>query len=297
MSLEESRSLQELIEERFETLSVKLPVFHPIALELERLKGDERASMEQVAAVLEKDPSLASQVLRLANSAFYRGLAKADTLSRAVTRLGLKRAASLAFAASQHLAYRSRTPPFGALLARLWLRSFAGACGARWLAPHIGQDERAEEAFLAALFHDLGELFLLRSLEELSERRRELTEAVIGEVVASMHPAIGYRLLLRWHLPEAYAIVARDHHLPEIEGSDWRLALIRLLDLACLKLGIGWPAEADLVLAAAPEAEALGLKEITLAQLEVLLEDVAVEAAEMLPPEARPDLAGFRRFS
>lgn len=297
MALEESRSLQELIEERFETLSVKLPVFHPIALELERLKGDGRASMEQVAAVLEKDPALASQVLRLANSAFYQGLAKADTLSRAVTRLGLKRVASLAFAASQHLAYRSRTPPFGTLLARLWLRSFAGACGARWLAVHIGQGERAEEAFLAALFHDLGELFLLRSLEELSGQRSELTEAVIGEVMEAMHPAIGHRLLLRWNLPEAYAIVARDHHLPEFETSDWQLALIRLLDLACRKLGIGWPAEADLVLAAAPEAEALGLKEITIAQLEVHLEDVAVEAAEMLSPEARSDLAGFRPFS
>ncbi len=270
------KSLLELLEEQFASLSSKLPVFHPVALELERLKDDGRVGMEQIVAVIEKDPTLAAQVLRLANSAVYRGLAKADTLSRAVMRLGMKRVVSLAFAASYNLAYRGQRQPYKELLERLWPRAYLSACGARWLAERIGQGERAEEAFLAGLFHDLGELFILRALEHLSETF-ELTEALIEEAVFSLHPEFGARLIRQWNLAEEYARIACGHHLENLNEGDWLMACVRLMDLGCRKLGVGQKAKSEISLAATSEAEALGLKEITLAQLEVFLEDLVAE--------------------
>jgi HD-like signal output (HDOD) protein len=270
------KSLLELLEEQFTSLSSKLPVFHPVALELERLKDDGRVGMDQIVAVIEKDPILAAQVLRLANSAMYRGLTKADTLSRAVMRLGIKRVVSLAFAASQSLAYRSQRQPYKELLARLWPRAYLSACGARWLAERLGQGERAEEAFLAGLFHDVGELFLLRALEHLSETC-ELTQALIEEAVFALHPEFGARLIRQWNLAEEYARIASDHHLASLSEGDWLMACVRLLDLSCMKLGIGQEAKGEISLAATLEAETLGLREITLAELEVFLEDLATE--------------------
>jgi hypothetical protein len=55
------------------------------------------------------------------------------------------------------------------------------------------------------------------------------------------------------------------------------MACVRLLDLSCMKLGIGQEAKGEISLAATLEAETLGLREITLAELEVFLEDLAAE--------------------
>ncbi|MCX8048304.1 MAG: HDOD domain-containing protein [Methylohalobius sp.] len=277
----EDRSLVELLEEQFTALSSKLPVFHPVALELERLKNDGRAGMDKVVSAIEKDPMLSAQILRLANSALYRGLTKAETISRAVMRLGMKRVVSLAFAASQSLAYRGERQPYREMLKALWSRTYLSACGARWLAERAGQSERAEEAFLAGLFHDLGELFVLRALESASTETGELTQTVIEEAVAALHSALGARLLLQWNLPEEYVRIARDHHQETLAEGDWLMACVRLMDLACSKLGIGQQPQPELTLAATPEAETLGLKAIALAELEVMLEDLAAEATSL----------------
>lgn len=276
----QEKSLAELLEDNFQTLSARLPVLHPIALELERLKADGRASMDQIVAIIEKDPTLAGQILRLANSAFYRGLTPVDTLSRAVVRLGIKKAASLAFAASMTLACRVERQPFKDKLRQTSRRALLGANAARWLLEQTGQQDRAEEAFLAVLFHDLGEIFVLRGLEQLIEPTEELSEALIDEATEQLHPGFGARLLTYWNLPQIYVDIAQGHHRETFEANDWRMALVRLVDLACRKLGIGQAADEGIALAATAEAEALDLQEITLAQFEIHLEDAASAEAE-----------------
>ncbi len=53
------------------------------------------------------------------------------------------------------------------------------------------------------------------------------------------------------------------------------------MDITCKKLGIGQEADPDIALAATPEARTLGLKDIKLAQLEVMLEDAVSEAQKL----------------
>jgi HD-like signal output (HDOD) protein len=275
------KSLKDLIEERFESDSLQLPVFNRVALELQKLKRSDTASMSQIADLIMKDQSLASRVLRLANSSFYGGLKQVDTVSAAVVRLGMDRVTSLAMVASQLLAHSVQVKAVAHYVPELWSRSFACATGGRWLAEQIGYDALAEEAFLAGLLHDIGELFLLKVLERLAQDREHplpLTDALVGEILEAMHPEIGHRLMVKWELPEIYARVARDHHASEFNENDVLLLITRLLDSVCHKLGIGQIAEPDIVLAATPEAQALGIKEIKLAQLEILLEDAVAEA-------------------
>jgi HD-like signal output (HDOD) protein len=279
------KSLKELIEEQFEANSTQLPVFNRVALELQQLRGDDKVSMEQIAAVIIKDQSMASRVLQVANSSFYGGLKKVETITQAVVRLGLKRVTTLAMVASQLLSHQSEIAMIADQMAVLWKRSMACAVGARWLAEQSGNRSLGEEAFLAGLMHDIGELFLLKVLEKLALDQDDplpLTEHLMYEVLEAMHNDLGYRLMLKWELPEQYAIVARDHHLQEFDEHDPLLVMVRLMDIACLKLGIGMPADPDIVLAATSEAQILGLKEIKLAELELMLEDTVKEAESML---------------
>ena len=279
------KSLKDLIEERFEADSLQLPVFNPVALELQKLKQSDTASMNQIANLIMKDQSLVSHLLRLANSSFYGGLKQVETVSAAVVRLGMNRVASLAMLASLLLVSKARVKAVSACLPALWSRTFVCATGGRWLAEQTGYKALAEEAFLTGLLHDIGELFLLKVLERLAEDRSHplpLTESLVSEILEAMHQEMGYRLMVKWELPESYARVARDHHAREFDENDSLLIITRLLDIVCHKLGIGQTADPDIVLAATPEAQALGLKEIKLAQLEILLEDAVAEAKGLM---------------
>ncbi|TCT22330.1 HDOD domain-containing protein [Thiobaca trueperi] len=275
------KSLKDRIEERYATDSLQLPVFNRVALELQKLRQSDTVSMNRIADLIMKDQSLASRVLRLANSSFYGGLRQIDTVSAAVVRLGMERVTNLAMVASQLMAHSAQVRVIAPYLPALWNRSFACATGGRWLAEQIGYAARAEEVFLAGLLHDIGELYLLKVLEKLAQDRDQplaLTEPLVNEILEAMHNDLGYRLMLTWELPEVYAGVARDHHAESCDEADVLLMITRLLDIVCHKLGIGQPADPEIELAATLEAQVLGVKEIRLAQLEVLLEDAMEEA-------------------
>lgn len=283
------KSLKDLIEEQFNENVIKLPIFNRVAMELQQLKGSESISMDEVSRVIMKDQSLASSILQVANSAFYGGLNKVDTISRAVVRLGLDSVTSLAMVASQSLAYCARSEVVAEHMPKLWCHSFACAVGGRWLAEHSGNHSCAEEAFLAGLLHDIGELFLLKVLENMSQDKFQpllVSQPLMLEILDAMHCEMGYRLMLKCELPEHYAVIARDHHSEEVDQTDTLLSITRLIDQACRKLGIGVPAEPDIVLGATPEARTLGIKDIKLAELEVMLEDVVAEAKGLMQGSA-----------
>ena len=67
-----------------------------------------------------------------------------------------------------------------------------------------------------------------------------------------------------------------DHHQEEFDPNNLLLALVRLADKACCKLGIGLDEEPSLVLAATSEAEILHTSEVDLARMEIMLEDSQV---------------------
>ncbi len=272
------------IRDAFEADNLQLPVFNSVALRLQRLKNEPSATLEQITKLIMEDQSLSSRILRMANSSFYGGLKKVETIDRAVMRLGMEKVASLAMVASQLMAYQSRNAEITQVMTRLWQRSFVSATGARWLAEHTGQSTHAEEAFLCGLLHDIGELFLLKVLDKLASSKEDalqLTEATIDEVVNVLHSDFGGRLMAKWQLPDQYMIVARDHHKEDFDEDNDLLVITRLMDLACMKLGLMGGGNPDIALAATPEAISLGIKEIQLAELEILLEDTAEQASHL----------------
>jgi HD-like signal output (HDOD) protein len=98
---------------------------------------------------------------------------------------------------------------------------------------------------------------------------RELT----NEIMTAMHAETGYQLMQKWNLPEIYCTIVRDHHKEQSDTGNVLLTLVRLVDHACRKLGLGSPPEPSLMLAATSEAQGMGIKEIMLAELEITIED------------------------
>ncbi len=270
-----SESITALIAAHVNNKDFKLPVFNPVALEIQRAISAD-VELPVIEAMILKDQALATEILRVANSAFFAGLQKQKTVQQALVRLGVSRVFSMVMLAAQRQAFTARQPFLNEVMDKLWQHTAASAGTCRWVAIKCGYHELAESAFLAGLLHDLGSLVVLKVLDEISASGEvaELTDSVIVEVIESLHEEYGFKVMESWELPQQYADIARDHHLASADSANVLIQIVRLVDGACRKIGIGMTHDPDLVLEAMPEAQALGIKDVHLAEMEIELEEM-----------------------
>ncbi len=269
-------SLLDLLHEKMASDRVRLPIFHHVAWRLQDLLADDDFDIRQVAALITEEQTLASQTLRMANSAFFAGLTKVTTIRQAIVRLGAKQVANLVMVITHKHTYRSSDKTLATYMHRLWKHALGCAMGTKWLAEKTGCRHLEQEAMLAGLLHDIGELLILKVLEDIHASYPEafhLSDDVILEVLDLLHTTQGARLLKQWNIPDIYCHIARDHHRADIDVDNTLLVMVRLVDLACKRLGIGLHHDPTLVLAFTQEAQALGVSDVMLAELEIAVED------------------------
>lgn len=265
------------IERFIEQGKIQLPAFHPNALRVQQELVKDEPNMGLVEQMIIRDQALASEVLRIANSAYYKGLSEVKTVKAAIVRLGMQEVGRIVLLAASRNQYRSNDKEINRLTVKLWQHSAGCGLAANWLARRCNYPELAGQAFFAGLLHDIGKLFLLTAIEQVKLRTSgKMTWPLLMEVLNSMHSSEGYNLMKRWNMPDEYCEVVRDHHMPDIDVKDSLLLLIRLADLACNKLSIGLHTISDVNLAATTEANLLNLSEIDLAELEIMLEDTKI---------------------
>lgn len=269
-------ALPETVRKLLASQPIELPIFHPVALKLQRMLSDYDFTVDEVAQIANEDQSLASQMLKMANSPMYMGRTKVATIKEAVIRLGAQQVINIAIAASQASAHASENPALNAYMKELWLHSHGAALGARWLAHNCGMRGIADEIYLAALLHDVGKLYLVKAIERLVKAgviSSMFDDDLIMEIFEVMHVEQGYRLMQHWNFPSMYCDVIRDHHLEEWDPVNKMLAIVRFVNLACHKVSLGLKKEPDLALQLTLEAEVLDIGELQIAELESLLID------------------------
>ena len=271
-----SDTLPETVRRLLASQPIELPIFHPVALKLQKMLSDYDFTVEEVANVANEDMSLASQMLKIANSPMYMGRSKVATIKEAVIRLGAQQVINLVIAASQASVHTSTNPALDHYMKQLWLHSHSSAIGAKWLAHSCGMRGVADETYLAALLHDVGKLYLLKSIERLVGAgviSSMFDDELILEIFEAMHVEQGYRLMQHWNFPSMYCDVIRDHHADQWDSVNKMLAIVRFANLACRRAGIGLKHDAELALISTREADILDLNENQIFELEALLEE------------------------
>jgi HD-like signal output (HDOD) protein len=211
------------------------------------LRKAEANSLEPVAEVIMRDPSLAARLLQVANSSFFGQRREVDTVSRSLLVLGLQMVENLVLATNAF-----DTLDFDGLpnltAKELWKHSLA--CGA--IARHIAERQHKPESFqetamLAGTLHDLGKLVLakyvakqyskvLLAAHESQDHLFELDSQLLG----TDHSAIGGHLAEWWNLPPKIVEAVRWHHAPNESKIDPRLThLVHLSNALAHQLELG----------------------------------------------------------
>lgn len=256
-----------------------LPVLSPKAIAIQKEATKKDPDFTVLTKQIRMDPTLTSQILKTANSPFYKGLGDVDTIKDAVVRLGQAEMVNIIMKVIHEQNFKSRHPLIRKYQNKLWAHSVSCAIGSLWTARYLSMTDLIPKAFIAGLLHDMGKLYLLTALEKILTSKTisfKPPPQLIDKILDNLHTALGFNLLTRWHLPERYRIIARDHHSEKFDRADHLLTIVRLSNMVCNKME-SEDLNVDLSgIVSSPEADILGMPEIGVAELEIALEDARV---------------------
>lgn len=247
---------------------LSLPAMPGTAAEVAALCQQETTDAAKLSAVIHKDQTIASNVLRVANSAAYVGQVPCASLQQAVSRLGLQQITEIAMAVS----VRGRmftNPKCADLLAALWKHSVLTAFFTKEIARLRQRD--VEVAFLGGLLHDLGKAVLLDNVDRVVGRApMDIPVGYLLHAIDEQHIDAGGMLAGEWRLPPQVTEAIACHHEPiaaaRFPELAWTVALAdQIAHLLAPSQLVAAPTEA--AVSSHPAVAALGLTEAQVAGL------------------------------
>ncbi|HBA66330.1 MAG TPA: histidine kinase [Methylococcaceae bacterium] len=227
-----------------------LPPLPGIARQIIELASDPLADVKKLAAIIEMDPILSSQVIRWASSALYGYRGKIASIQESIARvLGYDFVMNLALGLSALSPLNA--PKIGKVGTRmLWIQAIAGSRLTLTLGEMMSAEERPDRQtlFLASLLHNIG--FPLLG-HEFPKEFAYLSRIIDANVTLSVynierfafgvdHTLLGTWLMRSWSMPKPIVDVVYHHHNPHYRGDNYRLnLLVYLSDCLLGTLGIG----------------------------------------------------------
>lgn len=196
-----------------------LPPIPQILLQFLHLAEDDRTTLNDLATLVGQDPSLSARMLTVANSpALCRGN-ESKNLTQCLVTLGTRLSRTLAACLVVQRVFSPAIDNQQYSLTGFWEHSLLLAETARALAAEVNHAD-ADEAYLAGLMHDVGELLLLGgvgkrygALLAISDDETELRDAE-QRVLQTDHAMIGAWLIDQWKLSSFMADAVLFHHTP-----------------------------------------------------------------------------------
>lgn len=184
-----------------------LPSMPEVALKIRHLVEDNDIPVPQLAKVLNTDPAISAKLIKSANGALYHGQPAVDTCARAISRLGLNTTKHLvvSFVMRNLFHEKIHTDLLKERARNLWHHSVEVASISMALA-YATPGFDAEEALLAGLLHDIGELVILTYAESYPDLIVD-SDALDG-VIKQLKAEIGAVILREWQFPEAFVEAA-----------------------------------------------------------------------------------------
>ncbi len=227
----------------------ELPPLPQVATRVIRITADSDTSTDQLQNLIRTDQALASQILKVANSAMFGRMREVTTLTQAILTLGFSTTRSVVLASSvKNLFTRG---PVGMQERILWEHALVAALTGSAFSKAM-RFPIAEEVFLAGLMHDIGKsVMVLKFPESYSALLRRLQEeggdglGMELDTFGFDHAMVGEALLASWNLAEGLEAVARWHHDP-LQAAMEHQRLVALVALgnqmaSDLQVGIGMP--------------------------------------------------------
>ena len=214
-----------------------LPTMPDVAVRMRAAMSDPRYDTGHIARIVQADAGVSAYLVRMSNSALFRGNTPSKDVPTAVMRLGMNLTRNVVIAHTLRAMFRIKSEALSGVMQETWTRSARLAALSAVLAKRSGAFS-PDRSLLAGLLQDIGALPVLNAIE----RRRdepptpERVQATIEELASK----VGTTLLRHWTFDDELIEVARSR-------KEWfrdpgrRADLADLVLIARLHTNIGTP--------------------------------------------------------
>lgn len=192
-----------------------LPAVPSVYAKLSQRLEDPNVSIYELGQMVAADTTLAAQVLRIANGAFFGGQQRVTRLEAAAARLGTRLLRSLVLTAEVY----GRFPISPFMAERIERLQEHASLVARFAAAVEPNAPWKDDAFTAGLLHDIGKVLLAAHLPDVhasivheAERTHRSEFEVELQRLGVHHGTLGACLLGMWGLPCVILQATHEHH-------------------------------------------------------------------------------------
>lgn len=241
---------QPQLPEAIQKYAENIPALPAVMVRVIQLTRNHDTSAKELTQVINQDPALTGNILKLCNSAFYGLPRVVASLSQAIMYLGFYTVRNLVLTCSMRNIFEVNSKTYGYEENGLWRHSIACAIVSELICEKLRPDLR-DAGFTAALLHDIGQLVIALSIKDTSDSILELmTENNLSdwqaekEVIGISHDVLGGIIADNWNYPDELIHAIRYHHKPfESKNPAFLTSVVHLADSISLQLGYGLEAE------------------------------------------------------
>jgi putative nucleotidyltransferase with HDIG domain len=227
-----------------------VPTLPTSVLEVLQLLEYSDCSVTDLVKVINRDPSMAAKVLKIANSSFYGFRHSIGTINQAITILGFSTLKNALLSMSVFDLFSNVHK--GIDLPGLWTHSVGTATAAKILAQRL-RYPNGEKAYTAGLLHDIGKIIIANYLPaaaleaiNMSTVQKVKLESAELHILGATHADVGAWLLNRWKLPSHTVDAVRLHHQPTLSQDNFELTgIVYLANILCHHAKVGNSGDRD----------------------------------------------------
>ena len=198
------------------------------------------ATFGTMSSLLRKDLALSAELIRLSNSAYYRGLVENKSLDQAIGRLGFAATEQTISDVCGRKLHSMANKKYRVIIERLLKHSIACAFSCEAIAD-AKKINLPADPFTLGLMHDIGKLAFLQIISEMESKGRissEISSEQILAAIDSYHELFGSKLLEKWKYADIYVQTVLYHDsLDQVDTVTDALGLVYLANIVAKRRG------------------------------------------------------------
>jgi HD-like signal output (HDOD) protein len=202
-----------------------LPVYPENIMKLDRILDGKDIHLSRAAAVIERDPTLTAELLKVINSAQYFLPQKVKNILNAVSLIGINGLKSLLLS----LGAKKILDEIYGKQEQLWEHAYRCAFYATMIAKDNNKNDLIDDVYICGILHDIGEI-VIRSIDsDLTSQIVEFCEnkGITGDIIEQLamgcsHAKIGSQILHKWNFPEVIVSTVEYVDQPILSPPEWK---------------------------------------------------------------------------